>query len=132
MVGMTGPSPPNLACFSSLAMLYHADLHDLAAAVLWVGCAHKLGSPVPVLDMFEIQRLLKGTIPELAPVLWGKGSPPAISAQNVMYEGVQVLQLNRLVVWRPVHSNTSHERITLTRTGRAAILSGHIKAYLVR
>ena len=79
MIGMTGPPPPppSLACFNSLAALYQADLRDLAAAVLWMGCAQKLGSPVPKLSMLELQKLLSGTIPELAPTYWGKGSPRA-------------------------------------------------------
>jgi hypothetical protein len=129
---MTGPPPPNLACFNSLAALHQADLRDLAAAVLWVGCAQQLGSPVPMLSMLELQKLLRNTIPELAPAYWTKGSPQTIAAQHVLYEAIQVLELNRLVIWRFAHSNTSPEQITLTRTGRGAILSGDIKAYLVR
>jgi hypothetical protein len=128
---MTGPTPPSMACFSSLAALYNADLRDVAAAALWVGCAHKLGSPVPQLSVFEIQRLLRSAIPELAPALWSNGSPQAIAARHVLYEGIQVLQLNRLVVWRFGGPSVADE-ITLTRAGRAAILSGDIRAYLVR
>lgn len=132
VAGMMGPPPPSMACFSSLAALYQADLRDLAAAVLWLGCAEKLESPVPQLSMFEIQQRLKGAIPEFAPAYWSKRSPhPSNAARHVLYEGIQVLQFNRLVLWRFVDANAKEE-ITLTRTGRAAILSGDIKAYLVR
>jgi hypothetical protein len=129
---MTDPTPPSLACFSSLTALYQADLRDLAAAVLWVGCAQTLASPVPELSMLKIQKMLRGSIPELAPAYWSKGSPQGIAARNVLYEAMQVLQRNGLVLWRYEDAGHLQETITLTRAGRAAILSGDIKAHLVR
>jgi hypothetical protein len=104
MVDMTSPSPPNLACFSSFDALYQADMRDVAAAVLWVSCAHKLGSPVPTFALSEIQSQLKGTIPELAYGFWRKGPPRAISAQHVMLEGIQILMLNRLLLFNSRHT----------------------------
>ena len=128
MIDMTGPQPPNTACFGSFAALYHADLRDVAAAVLWVAYAQKLGSPVPTSSMSDIERQLSGAIPEMARVVWGRQPPAAATARHVLYEAIQVLELNCLLY----RTGGTVEMIRLTRTGRAAILSGEIRAYLVR
>ncbi|WP_432839455.1 hypothetical protein [Dactylosporangium sp. CA-092794] len=127
---MTAPQPPNLASLSSFRGLFDADLRDLAAALLWAGCAHKLYAQLPELTVAEVFRTLTKTIPELARISFLEESPHARPARHVLYEAVQVLEHNRLVLWRYRGSEQTHEEITLTRLGRAAIMSGDIRSYL--
>ena len=128
---MTGPlRAPNLACVATLPALYEADLRDLAAAVLWIGCAGKLGEQVPFLSVSDVVRHLQQHIPELKRVSLLEVSPHARPVRYCIYEAVQVLEQNRLVLRRYDGAEHVREEITLTRRGRAAILSGEVRAYV--
>jgi hypothetical protein len=122
--------PPNLACVAGLQGLYEADLRDLAAAVLWLGCAGKLTEQVPHLIVGEVFRHLQQGIPELRRISLLEASPHARPVRYCIYEAVQVLEHNRLVLRRYDGAEHVREEITLTRRGRAAILSGDIRAYV--
>lgn len=130
---MTGPRQPSLACVVSLPALYESDLRDIAAAVLWIGCAAKMHQPDPVwLSVDEVFRAIQQGIPELQRVSMLQASPHARPVRQVLYEAVQVLEHNRLVLWRYAGAEHVREEITLNRLGRAALLSGDIRAYLTR
>jgi hypothetical protein len=48
----------------------------------------------------------------------------------VLYEAVQVLEQNRLIIWRYRGRDHVYELASLTRRGRSAFQSSDIRAYL--
>ncbi|MFG2043561.1 hypothetical protein [Dactylosporangium sp. NPDC048998] len=129
---MTAPRQPSLACVASLPALYESDLRDLAAAVLWLGCTSRPPQPALVLSIDEVFRTIRQGVPELQRASILQASPHAQPVRNILYEAVQVLEHNRLVLWRYRGSERVSEEISLTRRGQTAIMSGDIRAYLTQ
>jgi hypothetical protein len=129
---MTAPPQPGLACVTSLRALYESDLRDLAAAVLWIGCAGTFQRQPSLLSVDQVFRQVAQGIPELQRISLLQPSPHAAPVRGVLYEAVQVLEHNRLVLWRYRGSEHVHEEIVLTRRGRAALLSPDSRAFLTQ
>jgi hypothetical protein len=122
--------PPSLDCVRSLAALQQADLRDLAAAVLWLGFAHRLDRPGrPTMNLVELQTTIARQVPELRIRLL-RNPPAAAEAREILYEAVQVLEHNRLILWRWAGEDLTSELITLTRRGRAALESEDFESYI--
>ena len=129
---MTAPQQPGLACVTSLRALYESDLRDLAAAVLWIGCAGTYQQQPSLLSLDQVFRQIAMGIPELQRVSLLQASPHAAPVREILYEAVQVLEQNRLVLWRYHGSEHVREQIVLTRRGRGALLSPDARAYLTQ
>ncbi|MGI5238301.1 hypothetical protein [Dactylosporangium sp. CA-139066] len=129
---MTTPPQPGLACVTSLRALYESDLRDLAAAVLYIGCAGTFQRSPSLLSVDQVYRQISQGIPELQRVSMLQASPHAAPVREILYEAVQVLEHNRLVLWRYAGAEHVREEITLTRRGRAALMSPDSRAYLTR
>ncbi|GAA2336006.1 hypothetical protein [Dactylosporangium salmoneum] len=129
---MSAPHQPNLACIADLRALYESDPRELAVVVLWLGCGATLHEQRPLLQVDQVFRQIAQGIPELQRVSLLQASPHAAPVREIVYEAVQVLEHNRLVLWRYLGADYVREEITLTRLGRAALLSGDIPRYLTR
>jgi hypothetical protein len=116
---------------ASSTALFEADLRDLAAAVLWLAYQGKLAKPVPMTTMDAIVSSLKSTISDLRDAFWRPTpSVPLQRARQVVYEALQILELNALVQCRYVGSDSTSEQYFLTRKGRAALLDGTVREQL--
>ncbi|MEV6931352.1 hypothetical protein AB0M46_43610 [Dactylosporangium sp. NPDC051485] len=129
---MSAPRQPDLACIANLRALYESDPHELAVVVLWLGCAATAHEPRSVLYVDKVFRQIAQGVPQLQRVSLLQASPHAAPVRDIVYEAVQVLEHNRLVLWRYHGAEHVNEEITLTRLGRAALLSGDIPRYLTR
>jgi hypothetical protein len=131
---MTVPQPPqpSMAAVANTAALFESDLRDVAAAVLWVVFAARLDKLVPAASMDQITRALRPTLPELNVGFW-IGSPPQPFQQvrGVLYEAVQILELNAMLHCRYVGADTTWEWFYLTRKGRAALMNGTVRSQLI-
>ncbi|GAA4249341.1 hypothetical protein [Dactylosporangium darangshiense] len=127
---MTAPRQPGLACIAGLRAIYESDLRDIAAAVLWVGCAKNYHLHPSLLSVDSVYRQIAQGVPELQRISLLQASPHAAPVREILYEAVQVLEHNRLVLWRYAGSEHVREEITLTRRGRAALLSPDSRTFL--
>ncbi|MER7277081.1 hypothetical protein ABT369_21810 [Dactylosporangium sp. NPDC000244] len=121
--------PPSLDCVSSLPALRAADLREVAAAVLWLGFGHKRAQARPVLNLLEVQATIARKVPEVA-IRMLRSGPSAEEAREILLEALQVLEHNRLVLWRWTGEDYTAESIALTRRGREALASADLGAYI--